>query len=43
MVLATDIQVAQNIGFGLSRWWGRPSAADARRVDELLEAFGTRS
>ena len=38
--LFPHLNVRQNIGFGLSRWWGRPSAADARRVDELLEAFG---
>jgi molybdate transport system ATP-binding protein len=38
--LFPHLDVRQNIGFGLSRWWGRPSAADTRRVDELIESFG---
>jgi molybdate transport system ATP-binding protein len=32
--------VRQNVAFGLTSWWRRLSAADAARVDALLESFG---
>ena len=39
--LFPHLSVRENIGFGLRAWWQRaPSAADARRVDELLALFG---
>jgi molybdate transport system ATP-binding protein len=38
--LFPHLSVRQNIAFGLSTWWRRRLApADARRVDELLQAF----
>lgn len=38
--LFPHLSVRQNIGFGLGSWCRRPSAADARRVQELIEGFG---
>jgi molybdate transport system ATP-binding protein len=41
--LFPHLTVAQNIGFGLKRWWQRKLAvADARRVAEFLDAFELR-
>jgi molybdate transport system ATP-binding protein len=41
--LFPHLTVAQNIGFGLRRWWQlRLPAAVAKRVDELLELFELR-
>ena len=38
--LFPHLTVRQNVAFGLGTWWQRLSAADGRRVDELLASFG---
>ncbi|WP_028998595.1 ABC transporter ATP-binding protein [Azohydromonas australica] len=38
--LFPHLSVRENVAFGLTTWRRRLPAADARRVDELLEAFG---
>ena len=38
--LFPHLSVRQNVAFGLRSWWQRLSAADGRRVDELLASFG---
>jgi molybdate transport system ATP-binding protein len=38
--LFPHLTVAQNIGFGLRRWGQRLPTAAARRVEELIDAFG---
>ncbi|MBX6318280.1 sulfate/molybdate ABC transporter ATP-binding protein [Pigmentiphaga sp.] len=38
--LFPHLTVRQNIGFGLGSWCRRPSPADERRVDELMQRFG---
>jgi molybdate transport system ATP-binding protein len=38
--LFPHLSVRQNVAFGLSSWWQRLPAGDARHVDDLLEAFG---
>lgn len=38
--LFPHLSVKDNVAFGLSSWWQRPSAAQRERVAKLMDAFG---